>query len=409
MELLFLGVACTNGAIKHSNKKYYNDRATLRPQQYFDFNLVSGLSEHCNVTAISEPPVASYPRSKCLWYKRKKDVVSEKLIIKYIKLLNLLGIKTFMIMLAVFFETLKFSIKNKEKKSAILMGYLSFYTYFPAMIVSKIFKVKVFVIVPDVPKYVSGYSKTNNAIRCYLSKLAERLNKLIESKFDGYIFLTKYMNELLNRNKKPYIIMEGFINKEDILAVETIYKEAKKILMYAGTLHEKFGVKKLVEAFKLINMDNCELWIYGEGDYLKKIQKESVIHRNIKYQGTKNKEEILKLERAVTLLVNPRSSDEEFTKYSFPSKTVEYMASGTPVLTTKLPGIPEEYFRYVYTFEDESIEGMASEINRILSMSIDDLWEFGDKAREFIIKNKNNIIQTQKIYEFINKYNWVSA
>ncbi|MFZ5968924.1 MAG: glycosyltransferase [Bacillota bacterium] len=401
MKLLFVGVACTDEAIKQSNKKYYNDKAAVRPQQYFDLSLVRGLSEYSNVIAISEPPVASYPRSKCLWYKRKEDVVSEKLIIKYIKLLNLLGIKTFIIMFTVFFETFKFCIENKEKKSAILLGYLSFYTSFPAMIVSKIFKVKVFVIVPDIPQYVSNYSKTNNIIKHYLIKLSERFNKLTESRFDGYIFLTRYMNELLNRNKKPYIVMEGFVNKEDMISVEAMHKESKKILMYAGTLHEKFGVKKLVEAFKLINMDNCELWIYGEGDYLKKIQEECVIHSNIKYKGIKNKEEILKLERVVTLLVNPRPSDEEFTKYSFPSKTVEYMASGTPVLTTKLPGIPEEYFQYVYTFEGEDVVEMTNIIQKILSLPEAELSHFGLKAKEFVLQNKNHSIQAKKIINFI--------
>lgn len=401
MELLFLGVACTNGAIKHSNKKYYNDRVTVRPQQYFDFDLVQGLSEYCNVMAISEPPVASYPRSKCLWYKRKEDTVSEKLIIKYINLVNLLGIKTFIIMVTVFFETFKFCIKNKEKESAILLGCLSFYTSFPSMIVSNIFKVKVFVMIPDIPKYAINYSKTKNIIRSYLSKLSQELNKLVESKFDGYIFLTKYMDELLNSNKKPYIVMEGFVNKDHLNQPEITFKEEKKIVMYAGTLHEKFGAKKLVEAFKLINIDDCELWIYGEGDYLKKIQEECVTSSNIKYKGTKNKEEILKLERVVTLLVNPRPSDEDFTKYSFPSKTVEYMASGTPLLTSKLPGIPEEYFQYVYTFESEEVDKMAKKIVEIISFPEDTLNHFGLKAKEFILQNKNYTVQAKKIIDFI--------
>ena len=52
-------------------------------------------------------------------------------------------------------------------------------------------------------------------------------------------------------------------------------------------------------------------------------------------------------ELKATLLVNPRPTTEEFTIYSFPSKNMEYMASGTPLLTTKLPGMPEEYHQYV--------------------------------------------------------------
>ena len=33
-----------------------------------------------------------------------------------------------------------------------------------------------------------------------------------------------------------------------------------------------------------------------------------------------------------TLLVNPRPSIGEFTRYSFPSKNMEYMVSGTPMV-----------------------------------------------------------------------------
>ena len=98
MELLFIGVACTEEAIKESDIKYHNNKGPVRPQQYFDLNLTLGLSEKCNVTAISEPPVASFPRSKCFFYQRYKDIVSGTLRIKYITLLNLIGIKTLMMM-----------------------------------------------------------------------------------------------------------------------------------------------------------------------------------------------------------------------------------------------------------------------------------------------------------------------
>ena len=45
--------------------------------------------------------------------------------------------------------------------------------------------------------------------------------------------------------------------------------------------------------------------------------------------------------------MNPRSADAEYTKYSFPSKTIEYLATGVPVVMNRLPGIPEEYEYFV--------------------------------------------------------------
>ena len=115
-----------------------------------------------------------------------------------------------------------------------------------------------------------------------------------------------------------------------------------------------------------------------------------------------NNDIIIKKEIKATLLINPRFSNEEYTEYSFPSKIMEYMSTGTPVLTTKLKGIPEEYSKYLYYFEDETCQGMKNKLEEILSLNIDELNKKGKSAREFVLKNKNNIKQTKKIIELIS-------
>lgn len=401
MELLFIGVACTEEAIKESNKKYYNNVSQVNPQQYFDMRLTSGLSQLSNVTAVTIPPVAAYPRSKCLIYNRKQDKVSKTLKINYIKLLNILGLKTLIIMIYTFFYTLLFCFKNRNKEVVIFLGSILFYTAIPAMLAAKIFKRKVYMSVPDVPKYIGDYSKSKTTLRSFLDKNALFLNRLYENKFEGYILLTEQMNELINLNKKPYIVIEGMANTEEIIKNNNVIEKSENFIMYAGTLHEKFGIKKLVQAFKFCKTEDYELWIFGVGDYLEELQKEILINPKIKYKGSVSRFEILNFERKATLLVNPRPSSEKFTKYSFPSKTIEYMGSGTPLLTTRLPGIPEEYFEYVYSFKSEDILSMAADIDHILSMPLSDLEEFGQKAQEFIITHKSHIAQTKKIIDFI--------
>ncbi|HHT38510.1 MAG TPA: glycosyltransferase family 4 protein, partial [Mollicutes bacterium] len=85
------------------------------------------------------------------------------------------------------------------------------------------------------------------------------------------------------------------------------------------------------------------------------------------------------------------------------SKTLEYMASGTPLLTTKLKGIPKEYYDYIYLFEDEDIEEMAIKIKSILLYNQEELDRFGSNARKFVFKEKNHKIQTKAIIDFIYK------
>ena len=103
-----------------------------------------------------------------------------------------------------------------------------------------------------------------------------------------------------------------------------------------------------------------------------------------------------------SLLVNPRPTQEEFTKYSFPSKNMEYMVSGTPIVTTKLPGMPAEYNDFVYLFDDETVPGMSQKINELLGKSAEELHHFGSLSKSFVLGKKNNVVQAKGILNFLD-------
>jgi hypothetical protein len=81
---------------------------------------------------------------------------------------------------------------------------------------------------------------------------------------------------------------------------------------------------------------------------------------------------------------------------------MEYMASGTPVLTTVLPGMPKEYHPYVYLLEDETAEGIAKMLTEVLGNSDKDLFRKGCEARRFVLEEKNNVIQAKKILDMLD-------
>ena len=80
---------------------------------------------------------------------------------------------------------------------------------------------------------------------------------------------------------------------------------------------------------------------------------------------------------------------------------MEYMVSGTPVLTTRLPGMPEEYEQYVYLIEDESVEGLAQTLKIILDKPVEELHQKGQEAKKFVLQNKNNVVQARKVIEMV--------
>ena len=181
---------------------------------------------------------------------------------------------------------------------------------------------------------------------------------------NGFILLTEQMNEVINLNKMPYVVIEGCSDSK-MNDLKNVEKNKKRIVLYSGKLSEKFGIKLLIEALKKIKQDDVELWIYGDGEAKDYVKEEAQKSNKIIYKGLVSNREVVEAQMQATLLINPRPTNQQYTKYSFPSKDIEYMASGTPMLTTILPGMPKEYCDYVYLIKDESINGLYKAIDDV--------------------------------------------
>ena len=106
-------------------------------------------------------------------------------------------------------------------------------------------------------------------------------------------------------------------------------------------------------------------------------------------------------QKQATVLVNPRQNNEEFTKYSFPSKTMEYLSSGIPVVAYKLDGIPDEYDAYIQYVEDDSIESLKKKLIEVCELSDEERQSLGSAGRAFVLTEKNSTIQVKKIVMLI--------
>lgn len=362
--------------------------------QKFSRLLVKGLqANNVEVRAISNPPNLTVRGM----YVKSVDEIEEGVHYKYVPYLNLPIIKHICLFIYVFIYVLFWGIRDRRNKT-IVCDVLSISICMGALLASKINGVQSIAVVTDIYGMMVGSNKTS-----FISRLAAKLNSRYVSQFDKYVLLTEQMNDVVNPKGRPHIVMEALCDSS--LLQEThghISKSHPRTVIYAGGIYGKYGLKMLAEGFIMANVPDAKLVYYGEGSYVEEYKALCDEHPNLEYRGVAPNEEILYEEQKATLLVNPRFTTEEFTKYSFPSKNMEYMASGTPLLTTKLPGMPKEYYPYVFLFDEETIDGYAGAINDALTHSESELLEFGESAKRFVLQHKNNIEQAQRISEFIN-------
>ncbi len=253
------------------------------------------------------------------------------------------------------------------------------------LIVTDLFK---FMVVPD--------NILSKSIMRYFEK---KSFKYIE-KVDSFVLLTKYMKDNLKVGERPYTIIEGIYNST---AINVNYeKESYKTILYSGTLAKQYGIMHLLDAFSKIEKQNYRLWICGEGNSKEEIIKRAKTDFRITYMGQLKREEVLALQKKATVLINPRLSDSEFTLFSFPSKTMEYLASGTPAIMHPLKCLPEEYLNYLFISSDETDSGLMKTIIDVCERKQEELMAFGQRAANFILTDKSSFVQVGKIVELLN-------
>jgi len=387
MKILYAACLC-------SEDKYNRlfERSKFKPgQQVQKYHrlIVEGLAENnINVNTVTVLPVTRLNCPK-IFIKHEREKTNNVNYV-YLPLINLPIIKNIIAFIGSFLYAFFSCIKDKE--TVVICDVLNISVCAGTLSAAKILKRKNVGIVTDVPIFLSEDDK----------KLSVRINNFIISKFNSYLFLTEEMNKLINIQNRPYVVIEGQvdINMKDTLN-NLDNKYVKQVCIYAGGLQKIYGIEILTKAFIKADIDNVELHLYGNGDYEEELKEICKVHSNIKYFGVMPNNHIVKEELKASLLINPRPTNEEYTKYSFPSKNMEYMVSGTPILTTKLPGMPEEYYQYIYLIEDETVDGLALALKFVLSKSKDELQEKGKVAKEFVLKEKNNVAQAERILKLV--------
>ena len=348
--------------------------------------LIEGLAAGAKVDVVANPPVNREVLKKS--FVRLPRETEGGACYRYIPAVRNPIVKAVFVGMGTFFCTARLAGKD----SAVVVDCLNRTTALAGLLAAKLRGRRCVGIVTDLPDMLGG------------SVFSKKLSNFVIRHCTDYVLLTQAMNDYLNPEGKPHVILEGHsdiaMERQELSPAR---KTSPRVCMYAGGVSKQYGLENLVKGFQKANLPDARLEIYGPGDYVQELSQIAAEDSRIFYGGMLLNAEIVEREMAATLLVNPRPTGEEYVKYSFPSKTMEYMSTGTPVLTTVLPGMPKEYHPYVYLLEEETADAIAEKLRQIFAQPADALFEKGMAAREFILKEKNNVKQAGKILAMLER------
>lgn len=397
MKNLWIGM-CTDEKLK---KHIISNNGKILSGSVSQDSLVEGLErngvEFDSINSFRVPEYPVYREKNIKEYKWSRTKDSKDIEVGYHNL-KYIGL---------YFKTL--SLKKEAKKwarehkgEAPIVFIYSMHS--PFMAAAKAVKKKlpdstVVLIVADLPQYMDF---NMSPIKKILKKIDWFGMKGYMKSVDKYILYTKHMAKFLKLKDDQWMLMEGTINLNDVF--ENTETKKEKAIMYSGVCDLRYGIPELLEGFSKVQDADVELWISGSGNAKDLINEYAEKDARIKHLGyLPSRKDLLIKQQSAMAMINTRMPTEVASAYCFPSKIFEYMLSGNPVLSFDIPGIPEEYFDYLIKMEKPTPEAITDSINKVLSLSSEEREKIGADAKEFVLKNKNNVEQTKRICEFCEK------
>lgn len=361
----------------------------------FQWNMINGIRANTDerLVVINALPVGTWPKNFKRSQLKDEDWYCERIVGHEIGCWNIPIVKQFMRM-----RKTRAWLKKYPDECEILI----FTAYLPFLwAVSKLSpRHKVTAVITDIPEFydmhqVSAFRKLLRRIHC---KIVYHFMKRV----DRFVVLTEQMTVPLRVGRRPYIVMEGICGD---IAAETQVRSKPELfsMLYTGRLNRRYGLELLLRAMEGLQDTDVELWLCGSGEMTEEIRSYAEQDPRIRFFGFLPHDEAVHLQQQATVLVNPRTNQGEYTKYSFPSKTMEYMASGRPVMMFRLDGIPEEYDEFLTYIPEKSAASIRDTMESLKNLPPAELDAIGARGREFVMKKKSRDIQMRRILDFMNE------
>lgn len=158
----------------------------------------------------------------------------------------------------------------------------------------------------------------------------------------------------------------------------------RRTILYAGARSRAGGVDRLIAAMALLRTPDVQLVMTGQGKgYDLTIKRVTAESDQITDLGMVTEGELERLALSADVLVNPRPIGSDDSCMNFPSKVLDYMSYGRPIVSTRAPGLGPAFDDLLVFSEGDEPWQLAKAIDRVLAWSPAERTHFAERCRSF--------------------------
>lgn len=327
------------------------------------------------------------------WVQKKSEKNYENIKICNVGYFNVPVLKQISIAVGLWKAISKTLKQNIDEQYIVCVYNTVSYFCGPAIAVAKKYNTKCIGIIADLPIQNKNVGFIRNLENKY------EINAI--KKFDQLITLTQYTAMDFGLGI-PYLVIEAGIDTQPTVTKSEKSKDSRHSILYTGSLNALSGMQLVLELAYICQDMDVEIEIYGSGEFASAVREAEKRGLPIHYHGSVSHAVALAAQESADILICPRMPDNFTTKYTFPSKVLEYISRGKPVICNRLAGIPEEYDTLVNYPDTCSAQDWKKMIAKIFE-EYDFYLQKAKNAKLYIQKNKNWKKCTQRVIEFIKQ------
>lgn len=178
-----------------------------------------------------------------------------------------------------------------------------------------------------------------------------------------------------------YLLSPAIVPRRPLASPAT---PSRRTILYAGARSRAGGVDRLIAAVARLRTPDVHLVMTGQGKgYDPDIARMTVESDRVTDLGMVTEGELERLAFSADVLVNPRPVRSDDSCMNFPSKVLDYMSYGRPIVSTRAPGLGPTFDDLLVFSEGDEPEQLAQTIDRVLGWSPAERTHFAERCRHF--------------------------
>ncbi len=240
---------------------------------------------------------------------------------------------------------------------------------------------------------------------------------MLDVKLDHALFhatISQYNKDYI-QNLSPATADKIYVNRCGVNLEQFVFRSPYQVktpfeILFVGRLVEKKGVLKLIEACERLRSKGYKFVCNIVGDGSQEKQARELIN-SYKLQnfifllGGLTREQLLPFWEKASVFVLPCTIEKNGNRDGIPVVLMEAMASGIPVISTTVSGIPELVVDGItgLLVEPDDIDALCNSMMRIIE-DIDLVQNIVDNARNIVVSEYNISVNAMKKAKLIETY-----